>query len=80
MFKLTQSYFHTTIINQDGNDLTVKINRYENYPDEIDIEIGNYKGVVVTIHNIDLESAKQLGQDLMFLASGIMEPTKEEDE
>ena len=79
MFKLTKSYFHSTIINQDGNDLTVKINRYENYPDEIDIEIGNYKGVVVTIHNIDLESAKQLGQDLMFLASGIMQ-TKEDDE
>ena len=79
MFKLTKSYFHTTIINQDGNDLTVKINRFENYPDEIDIEIGNHKGVVVTIHNIDLESAKQLGQDLMFLASGIMETTKEED-
>ena len=82
--KLTDTHCHDLKIQSNDwngknpSTINVEINRYDSHPDEVDIIIGNFNNVQVTLRNIPLESARQLALDLLMMSTPKMEVKENE--
>lgn len=84
MFKLTDTHCHELKIQSNDwrgknpSTINVEISRYDSHPNEIDITIGNYTNVRMSLRNITLESARQLAFDLLAMSAPEMEVKENE--